>query len=174
LFPDTLGRPRPDRGPRRCRIAVGLRSSPGRPCRPEILGPHPWAMAGLSVTALRQPLPPRLSLLLAHPPRSVPHGRDSAGSPPGFLNIDWRSGCADSNPSWLYAKFSEVRRCSTEEGTFHSSQAKRCRGGHALQGRHDCGFFRQGETTQHHRTRLELFLPRLGGVRWCPMVIETL
>src|ERR1051325_2889236 len=31
--------------------------------------------------------------------RSVPHRRVLALVPPGFLNLDWRSGCADSNPS---------------------------------------------------------------------------
>ena len=25
-------------------------------------------------------------------------------SPPGFLNTDWRSGFADSNPSWLHGQ----------------------------------------------------------------------
>jgi hypothetical protein len=31
-------------------------------------------------------------------PSSVPHSQGSAVPPPGFLNTDWRSGIADSNP----------------------------------------------------------------------------
>ena len=40
LFAYALGRPRPDRGSRRCRILVALRAFPGRP----IPSPFPSAM----------------------------------------------------------------------------------------------------------------------------------
>ena len=42
--------------------------------------------------------PARLSLRSRLPPRSVSHIQSPAVPPPGFLNTDWRSGFADSNP----------------------------------------------------------------------------
>ena len=51
--------------------------------------------------SLRRPHSLHLSLLSALPSRSISHSQGPAGSPPGFLKVDWRSGFADSNPSSL-------------------------------------------------------------------------
>jgi hypothetical protein len=48
-----------------------------------------------------EPIATDLSLRSPIAPRSVSHSQGSAVPPPGFLNTDWRSGFADSNPQWL-------------------------------------------------------------------------
>ena len=50
-----------------------------------------------------------------HPSRreALPIVEGSAVSPPGFLNTDWRSGFADSNPSWLGSTTRRRRRTSS-------------------------------------------------------------
>jgi hypothetical protein len=97
----TLGRPRPVRGPRRNRNRIGLRSFPGRPRHLRLVSPSPWARPRSSATAVRQSLSPRLSFSPPSRRQAFPKSRDSAVVPPGFLNVDWRSGFADSNPSSL-------------------------------------------------------------------------
>src|SRR3954453_4260264 len=47
-----------------------------------------------SVTSLRQSRILRLRPFTAFPSRSIPHSRGSGGAPPGFLNVDLRSGFA--------------------------------------------------------------------------------
>ena len=49
------------------------------------------------------PIATDLSLRSPIAPPSLSPIQSSAVPPPGFLNIDWRSGFADSNPQWLGA-----------------------------------------------------------------------
>src|SRR5208337_3120699 len=102
------------------------RSSSGRPRQRAFDSPDPPPpfLDRQSVTALRRPLCPRLSLHSALSSRSVTLGRGSAVPPPGFLNIDWRSGFADSNPSWLHLLTVSLTafhhfHCFAETGAFH-------------------------------------------------------
>ena len=60
--------------------------------------PHRAAVFILPLIALRPPLSAPLIAPSPIPPESVTHSQPAAGSPPGFLNVDWRSGFADSNP----------------------------------------------------------------------------
>src|SRR6516225_3493502 len=98
---ETLGRPRSVCRLRRRRKPSGLQSAIGQQDRSPILKSSPSTRPPSSVTAPRLPLCRPLSRHSALPSGTATLSRRSASSSPGFLNIDWRSGFADSNPSWL-------------------------------------------------------------------------
>ena len=89
------------RSPLAVRAGIGFRSISD--CPKDDLGTqrtraHRATVFILPLIALR---PPRSAPLIAPspiPPESVTHSQPAAVSPPGFLNVDWRSGFADSNP----------------------------------------------------------------------------
>ena len=98
---ETLGRPRSVCRLRRRRKPSGLQSAIGQQDRSPILKSSPSTRPPSSVTAPRLPLCRPLSRHSALPSGTATLSRRSASSSPGFLNIDWRSGFADSNPSWF-------------------------------------------------------------------------
>ena len=72
--------------------------SQGSSGHPEDLRRTPPQCSSYLSFALRTPLSAPLIAPSPIPPESVTHSQPAAGSPPGFLNLDWRSGFADSNP----------------------------------------------------------------------------
>jgi hypothetical protein len=89
------------RGARRGPTHAGLRPSFGASGRRQTLSRHSAEVLCAQHGGNPIPTAACLSLQGAIAPRSVTHDQGSARSAPGFLNIDWSSGFADSNPSWL-------------------------------------------------------------------------
>jgi len=81
-----------------CRVAV----LPGSTAPSGDRQNHPFSVPPRrSVPALRQLLASGLSPLPTDSSRRVPHGRGPVLAPPGFLNLDWRSGPAARTPIHL-------------------------------------------------------------------------
>ena len=101
-FLTVLAHASPSRGPIAVRAEVGF----SRVCGPRqanhpadtSLSPPASAMRRAPVTTLLSPVPARLSPLSALRREAFPIVEGPARSPPGFLNMAWRSGFADSNP----------------------------------------------------------------------------
>ncbi len=104
-FPTWFWKSSGGRGPvrrlRQRRNPAPFQSSRVRQHNSPNLKSSPSARHRTSVTTLRQPPCRRLSRRSALASRTATLTRWSARSSPGFLNIDWRSGFADSNPSWF-------------------------------------------------------------------------
>jgi hypothetical protein len=83
------------------RIGAGRRSSPGGSGRRELRSRHRVARPTGPRESPPRPISTPLSRHRAKPGGSVTQVRRSAVARPGFLNRDWRSGFADSNPLWF-------------------------------------------------------------------------
>jgi Phage integrase, N-terminal SAM-like domain len=101
LFSCALTRSRLVRGTRRHRVRLRLRSSAARQTRRTIPSPPRLQAPGTRVTPLPKSVRARQSPRAPMSMPSVSHIQAYGLAPPGFLNTDWRSGFADSNPSWL-------------------------------------------------------------------------